>query len=164
MTEKEVSEIIKDAKKQLLENYLFTKGVVYDNDSVTEMFSEIFNYLEKRFRDTLILESATAKEKLPDTTSHSETAIYESCVELLHDLAFRFVEYLEEVLDIDVEYQDEDERFSFCYTNFEIIQRLFLRRTNHSGGTSTRLKCKELGIDFTESIVLDALKEKRRDD
>ena len=45
-----------------------------------------------------------------------------------------------------------DEHFKVCYTNAEIVNRLLLSTTTHSGGTSTRQKCKELGLDSSKSI------------
>jgi len=36
------------------------------------------------------------------------------------------------------------------YSN--IVQELFLFGTSHSGGTSTRAKCKQLGVDSSDEI------------
>ena len=41
----------------------------------------------------------------------------------------------------------EEERFCLYMHPTEIVNRLFLYHTDHSGGTSTRAKCHELGIE-----------------
>ena len=90
-----------------------------------------------------------------ETESHSEAAIFEGCIALMQGLTEHFREYLES-LDIDLDGLDEEELFSVSYTPFEIVQRLFLWETRHSGGTSTRKKCAELGIkDATKSIYFE---------
>lgn len=55
-------------------------------------------------------------------------------------------------IDIDLTELPDDEHFKVCYTNAEIVNRLLLSTTTHSGGTSTRQKCKELGLDSSKSI------------
>lgn len=47
---------------------------------------------------------------------------------------------------------DEEERFYYRMSYFSIVQELFLFRTSHSGGTSTRAKCKQLGVDWSDGI------------
>lgn len=47
---------------------------------------------------------------------------------------------------------DEVERFYYRMSYFSIVQELFLFRTSHSGGTSTRAKCKQLGVDWSDGI------------
>ena len=81
--------------------------------------------------------------------SHGEKEIFKKCVELMQDMVWEFEEYLE-YLDIEVA---EDERFRVSKTNFEIVQKLFLSTTDHSGGNSTREKCAELGLDSTDYQV-----------
>lgn len=53
---------------------------------------------------------------------------------------------------IDLTELPDDEHFKVCYTNAEIVNRLLLSTTTHSGGTSTRQKCKELGLDSSKSV------------
>lgn len=52
--------------------------------------------------------------------------------------------------------REDEERFDcrigFSYSYFEIIQRLFLWGTNHSGGTSAHAKCMELGVDAGAAV------------
>ena len=59
------------------------------------------------------------------------------------------VYYFEEYLDaIGVEPSaEDDERFGFILTNFELVRGLFLFGTSHDGGASTLKKCRELGVD-----------------
>lgn len=90
-----------------------------------------------------------------ETESHSEAAILKGCIALMQGLTEHFREYLE-FIGIDLDGLDEEELFSVSYTPFEIVQRLFLWETRHSGGTSTRKKCAELGIeDATKSIYFE---------
>ncbi len=81
------------------------------------------------------------------TTSHSESSIYEGCISLMKELVRDFYEYLE-FLGVDVANLDEDEQFNVSFNNMEIVQRLFLERTTHSGSSSTMMKMKELGIEY----------------
>lgn len=83
--------------------------------------------------------------------SHSEQKIVESCIDLMQELVNEFEKYID-YIDIDLTELPDDEHFKVCYTNAEIVNRLLLSTTTHSGGTSTRQKCKELGLDSSKSI------------
>ena len=85
-----------------------------------------------------------AEERLHDgmTESHSEAAILRGCIALMQQLMGRFEEYLD---FIDV-HPDEDERFWTDFYMTEIVERLFLWETRHSGGTSQRMKLAALGV------------------
>lgn len=83
--------------------------------------------------------------------SHSEQKIVECCIDLMQELVNEFEKYID-YIDIDLTELPDDEHFKVCYTNAEIVNRLLLSRTTHSGGTSTRQKCKELGLDSSKSI------------
>jgi len=84
--------------------------------------------------------------------THSERQIYEGCISLMQGLVEGFKEWLEGQ-GIEVA---EDERFRIGKYPTEIVNRLFLWHTYHSGGTSTRAKCHELGIeDSTRTIWFD---------
>lgn len=83
--------------------------------------------------------------------SHSEQKIVECCIDLMQELVNEFEKYID-YIDIDLTELPDDEHFKVCYTNAEIVNRLLLSTTTHSGGTSTRQKCKELGIDSSKSI------------
>lgn len=80
--------------------------------------------------------------------SHSEKDILEGCIALIDEMVENFREYLDY---IDYEPETEEEKGPFTMSYFHIVNRLFLFRSRHSGGTSTRKKCKELGVDsFTD--------------
>ena len=83
--------------------------------------------------------------------SHSEEEIYKGCLRLIRQVVNYFDEYLD-YLDIHQEDLLEEERFSIALSNFEIVQNLFLYSTGHSGGTSTRKKCRELGLDDSDHV------------
>lgn len=81
--------------------------------------------------------------------TQSEKQIYEGCLALMHGLVEEFGEWLE-WQGVEV---PEEERFCLNMPPTEIVNRLFLYHTSHSGGTSTRAKCHELGIeDCSRSI------------
>ena len=88
-------------------------------------------------------------------SSHSEREILDACVEMIQGMADEFLEYLEYV-----GYEPEDdEKMSFCNKSyFEIVQRLFLWGTSHSGGTSTMKKCRQLGVNSGDSIAYNPWK------
>ena len=73
--------------------------------------------------------------------SHSEQKIVECCIDLMQELVNEFEKYID-YIDIDLTELPDDEHFKVCYTNAEIVNRLLLSTTTHSGGTSTRQKCK----------------------
>lgn len=83
--------------------------------------------------------------------SHSEQKIVECCIVLMQELVNEFEKYID-YIDIDLTELPDDEHFKVCYTNAEIVNRLLLSTTTHSGGTSTRQKCKELGLDSSKSV------------
>lgn len=76
----------------------------------------------------------------------SEKKIYKACLALMDGPVEDFIEYLD-FMDVD---RDEDTLARFSRTPFEIVQTLFLRGTTHGGGTSTRAKMRELGIDTAD--------------
>ena len=80
-----------------------------------------------------------------DLSSHSEKQILEGCISLMQEIVDGFRDYLDYIGHDEPEY--EEEKQPFCMSYFHIVNRLFLWNTSHSGGTSTRAKCHELGID-----------------
>ena len=84
-------------------------------------------------------------------TSHSEAAILRGCISLMQELMGRFEDYL----DFVGLHPDEEERFSTRFYMAEIVERLFLWETSHSGGTSQRLKLRELGITDEYAVFED---------
>ena len=82
--------------------------------------------------------------------SHSEREILKGCIALMQELTGCFEEYLDYM---GIKPENDEERFCVNFTNFHIVQRLFLWRTYHSGGTSAIEKCKELGLDSCDVVV-----------
>lgn len=68
----------------------------------------------------------------------------------MNRLTDEFDAYLDTVAGPDADH------FCVRMTMFEIVQRLFLMRTDHSGGTSTREKCNELGVDAYKEVFFEA--------
>ena len=88
--------------------------------------------------------------------SHDEKNILECCISLMQELVNEFAEWYRWQHGEDaIEELDEEERFCFRKSYFRIVQELFLLGTNHSGGTSTRAKCEQLGVRSSEEIELD---------
>lgn len=88
--------------------------------------------------------------------SHDEKRILECCISLMQEMVNEFAEWYRWQHGEDaIEELDEEERFCFRKSYFRIVQELFLLGTNHSGGTSTRAKCEQLGVDSSEEIEFD---------
>lgn len=94
------------------------------------------------------------------TASHSEADIYKGCVALMQELMGRFEEYLD-FIGLDPKEANDEERFATYFYPTHIVERLFLWNTQHSGGTSQRLKCRELGIDEDNIVIFE---DKRNED
>lgn len=85
--------------------------------------------------------------------SHDEKHILKYCISLMQELVEKFEGWYEYVHGEDaIRELDEVERFYYRMSYFSIVQELFLFRTSHSGGTSTRAKCKQLGVDWSDGI------------
>lgn len=88
--------------------------------------------------------------------SHDEKHILECCISLMQEVVNEFAEWYRWQHGEDaIDELDEEERFCFRKSYFSIVQELFLLGTNHSGGTSTRAKCEQLGVDSAEEIEFD---------
>ena len=105
-----------------------------ESKAIHEVLDKVAEYIGKR----------TLSEEPGYVESQNEEQILECCIGLMQEMADCFREYLE-FIDHEPEY--EEEKQPFCFSYFHIVNRLFLWHTSHSGGTSTRAKCKELGID-----------------
>ena len=101
--------------------------------------------------------AAVEKQKVDkELESHDEKHILKSCLGFMQDMVDEFAEwYRWQHGEDSIEKLDEEERFCIRKTYFRIVQELFLLHTNHSGGTSTRAKCKQLGVDWGEEIEFD---------
>lgn len=104
-------------------------------------------------------ECQTAVEKQnanKELESHDEKHILECCISLMKKMVNEFAEWYRWQHGEDaIKELDEEERFCFKKSYFRIVQELFLLGTNHSGGTSTRAKCEQLGVDSSEEIKFD---------
>ena len=101
--------------------------------------------------------AAVYKQKVDkELESHDENHILKSCLGLMQDMVDEFAEwYRWQHGEDSIKKLDEEERFCIRKTYFRIVKELFLLHTNHSGGTSTRAKCKQLGVDWGEEIEFD---------
>ena len=101
--------------------------------------------------------AAVEKQKADkELESHDEKHILECCISLMQEVVNEFAEWYRWQHGEDaIEELDEEERFCFRKSYFRIIQKLFLFGTHHSGGTSTRAKCEQLGVDSSEEIEFD---------
>lgn len=110
-----------------------------------------------RIPDTLLPNAPLAQRTL-DIESHSEAEILKGCIALMQELMGCFEEYLDYM---GIKPESNEERFCVNFTHFHIVQRLFLWRTYHSGGTSTIEKCKELGLDSGDTVAFEDDRETR---
>ena len=96
-----------------------------------------------------------------NTSSHSERDILDGCIALMQELTDSFREYLDY---IDALPDKDDEGCWTSMSYFEIVQRLFLWNTSHSGGTSTGMKCAELGVDSSKRVRFSFYAEDEEDE
>ncbi len=101
-------------------------------------------------------QTETSPSKKEALSSHSERDIVLGCIGLINEVLngeFAIFEQLEaDGFDFD-EYKEKSEcELGYSMTYFEIVQRLLLYHTSHSGGTSTRAKCRELGFDPNQCV------------
>ena len=92
--------------------------------------------------------------------SHSEKQILHYSIELMRELTSHFEQWYRMIHgDHAVEELSEEDRFAYQMPYFSIVQELFLFNTFHSGGTSTREKCRELGVNSSEYVTFAFQKE-----
>ena len=143
---KEVAEITYDSGHKIYADIGCDSNLtaIYDVIAVIQQIkpeSAVIQRIERNVYETEI-----------ETTSHCEQDIYFGCVELMQKLCDEFREYLD-YLGYDVCELEEDEKFNYSMTPMQIVRKLFLQHTRHSGGNSTRMKCAELGIDLDDEVV-----------
>ena len=101
--------------------------------------------------ETLAME--IGQVKIP---THSDREILDACIGLIDGVLNGEYGIYQQLADDDFDFDAFEERFDckmgFSYSYFELVQQLFLMGTNHSGGTSTRAKCRELGVDAGEAV------------
>lgn len=92
--------------------------------------------------------------------SHDEKQILHYSIELMRELTSHFEQWYRMIHgDHAVEELSEEDRFGYQMSYFSIVQELFLFNTFHSGGTSTREKCRELGVNSSEYVTFAFQKE-----
>lgn len=101
----------------------------------------------------IVMGAVNDKIKELELSSHSEKDIVNGCIGLMEDVHERMMEYME-MMGFEYNSKDKEEIPQFRYSYFEIVQRLLLQGTSHSGGTSTRKKCEQLGFDSYETIII----------
>lgn len=126
---------------------------IYDmEDTAIEALEEIQKY--RAIGTPEECRAAMEKQNVnKELESHDEKHILECCISLMQEVVNEFAEWYRWQHGEDaIEELDEEERFCFKKSYFRIVQELFLLGTNHSGGTSTRAKCKQLGVDWSDGI------------
>lgn len=128
-----------------------------------DLFFEItFHVLQKlgAYEDIGTVEECRAalEKQIADKEleSHDEKHILKYCISLMQELTDAFGEWYKWMHGEDA-IKELSEEESFCYrmAYFHIVQKLFLFTTYHFGGTSTRAKCKQLGVDPSEEVEFD---------
>ena len=162
MTEQEAMEVL---KKPCLCDYDLSK-TVFDCDikqcDKRDAVLQAIKALEENQKYRAIgtpeeCRAAVEKQKTnKELESHDEKHILESCIDLVQEMVNEFAEWYRWQHGEDaIEELDDEERFCIRKTYFRIVQELFLIGTNHSGGTSTRAKCEQLGVDWGKEIEFD---------
>lgn len=134
---------------------LVYKGREKKADTILAMVEELQQYraIGTPGECQAAMEKQNVNKKLE---SHDEKHILECCISLMQEVVNEFAEWYRWQHGEDaIEELDEEERFCFRKSYFRIVQELFLLGTNHSGATSTRSKCEQLGIDSAEEIEFD---------
>ncbi len=126
-----------------------------EHDQLVEWLEELQQY--RTIGTPEECRSAMEKQNVnKELESHDETHTLECCISLMHELVNEFAEWYRWQHGEDaIEKLDKEERFCFRKSYFRIVQKLFLFGTSHSGGTSTRAKCEQLGVDSSEEIEFD---------
>jgi len=116
--------------------------------------------LDDETTESLKMVVGTISDKLNELelTSHSEKDIVEGCIALMENVHQNMLEYMEH-MGFEYDSENKEEVPQFVYSYFEIVQRLLLNRTSHSGGTSTRKKCEKLGFDSCKTVIIGESEE-----
>ncbi len=161
MTENEAIKIIEEeACNNRCIPQLCNDGCMYKNTKCA--FSMAIKALEEiqQYRAIGTVEECRAvvgkQNPNKELESHDEKRILECCISLMQEMVNEFAEWYRWQHGEDaIEELDKEERFCFRKSYFRIVQELFLLGTSHSGGTSTRAKCEQLGVDSAEEIEFD---------
>ena len=141
--------IDRQAAIDAINNHLRRTDVPASYPGIVSALTEWLNELPSVQPDSK--ESSLTQKPLDTISSHSEKQILEGCIALIQEMVDGFREYLDYIGHDEPEYEEEKQPFHMSY--FHIVNRLFLWHTSHSGGTSTRAKCHELGIDDSSQDV-----------
>ena len=151
MTEQEAMEVLVTLKG--------TGAICGEEIEAIDVIDDAMLELEKYRAIGTVEECRAAMEKQKadkELESHDEKHILKSCLGLMQEMVNDFAEwYRWQHGEDSIEELDEEEIFCIRKTYFRIVQKLFLLHTNHSGGTSTRAKCEQLGVDWGEEISFD---------
>ena len=149
MTKDDVIEIIKDVTWKDF-------GRHPDFPKAREAAIQALNEVEEYRAIGTVEECRAAVEQQKDDKeleSHDEKHILKYCISLMQELVGKFEEWYEYVHGEDaIKELCEDEKFCYRMSYFNIVQELFLFCTSHSGGTSTRAKREQLGVDSSDEI------------
>mgnify|MGYP007119970137 CR=1 FL=1 len=149
MTNNDVIEIIKDVTRKDF-------GRHPDFPKAREAAIQALNEVEEYRAIGTVEECRAAVEKQKcnnELESHDEKHILKYCISLMQELVGKFEEWYEYVHGEDaIKELCEDEKFCYRMSYFNIVQKLFLLATSHSGGTSTRAKCEQLCVDSSDEI------------
>ena len=88
----------------------------------------------------------TWENEVSMTYSHSEKDILRGCLRLMQYMVDQFQEYCD-FMDWHPDPEYEDQKFGISIPSATIVRIFFLEHTTHSGGTSTGMKCRNLGIE-----------------
>jgi hypothetical protein len=140
------------AKEEPNVSPLIYKGREEKADTILKMIEELRQY--RAIGTPEECRAAVEKQKIDkDLESHDEKHILKYCISLMQELVGKFEEWYEYVHGEDaIKELCEDEKFCYRMSYFNIVQELFLFGTSHSGGTSTRAKCEQLGVDSSDEI------------
>lgn len=135
---------VKDGRRQAIKELVNVRPVPADRLERGALMYAV-EVLERKFADNM-------------TSSHGEAETYKGCLDLMEKMVEYFREYME-FMGYDVEKEDPDERFLISFMPTEIVRKLFLSGTGHDGGTSCRMKCKELGIEADKPLKFEFCQE-----
>lgn len=118
-------------------------------DKLQTLICAMREYAENNRQKAVSIEDALkAGSEDGNLTSHNETCILEGCVSLMNFMVGAFREWLDAVSDsngtINLNELDETEQFRTEISGTEIVERLFLWNTFHSGHTSSSAKARLL--------------------
>ena len=126
---------------------IWNDGIMHIETEVDNLYASI-EIIHCPMCGAKLIESEKAISNIP---SHSEKDIVNGCISLMQGLYQKMIEYMEH-MDFEYDKEIEEERPEFGYSYFKIVQKLLLQRTSHSGGNSTRKKCKQLGFDSSDIV------------